>query len=53
MSKYDEINFDRTKPQYTRVFEYNRDKAVAYAHKWAFGRNPAYFDFSNIGAFLL
>ncbi len=28
---------------------YNREKAVAYAHKWAFGRNPAYYDFSKIG----
>lgn len=28
---------------------YNRDKAVAYAHKWAFGRNPAFYDFSYIG----
>ena len=28
---------------------YERDKAVAYAHKWAFGRNPAYYDFENIG----
>lgn len=28
---------------------YDRAKAVAYAHKWAFGRNPAYYDFENIG----
>lgn len=28
---------------------YEREKAVAYAHKWAFGRNPAYYDFENIG----
>ena len=28
---------------------YERGKAVAYAHKWAFGRNPAYYDFENIG----
>ena len=28
---------------------YNRDKAVAYAHKWAFGRNPVFYDFSKIG----
>ena len=28
---------------------YDRDKAVAYAHKWAYGRNPAYADFSAMG----
>ncbi|MBQ7924548.1 MAG: amidase domain-containing protein [Clostridia bacterium] len=32
-----------------RIIEYNRDKAVAYARRWAFGRNPAYYDFSYIG----
>ena len=28
---------------------YNREAAVAYARKWALGRNPAYYDFENIG----
>lgn len=28
---------------------YNRARAVAYAVKWAYGRNPAFFDFSDIG----
>lgn len=28
---------------------YNREAAVAYARKWAFSRNPAYFDFSKLG----
>ena len=28
---------------------YNRDAAVAYARRWAFSRNPAYYDFSRIG----
>ncbi len=28
---------------------YNPDNAVAYAHKWAFSRNPRYYDFQNIG----
>ena len=28
---------------------YDRGKAVAYAHTWAFGRNPRYFDFSAMG----
>ena len=29
--------------------EYNREAAVAYAKKWAYKRNPAYYDFSRIG----
>lgn len=32
----------RTKP-------YDRAKAVAYAHQWAFGRNPRYYNFDNLG----
>jgi hypothetical protein len=28
---------------------YNRQRAIEYAHKWAFARNPAYYDFSNVG----
>lgn len=28
---------------------YDREKALAYAHRWAFGRNPKYYDFSYIG----
>ena len=28
---------------------YDRKAAVDYAHKWAFSRNPAFFDFSGIG----
>ena len=28
---------------------YNRDAAVEYANTWAYARNPAYFDFSDIG----
>ena len=31
------------------VTAYDRGKAVAYAHKWAFGRNPAYYNFDKIG----
>lgn len=31
------------------VFPYNRQKAVEYAHKWAYGRNLSYYDFENIG----
>lgn len=32
-----------------RLFSYDRAAAVAYAHKWAFGRNPEYLDFSELG----
>ncbi|MDR0936003.1 MAG: amidase domain-containing protein [Oscillospiraceae bacterium] len=28
---------------------YNPANAIAYAHKWAFSRNPRYGDFSNLG----
>ena len=28
---------------------YNREKAVAYAHRWAFLRNPRYASFDEIG----
>ncbi len=31
------------------MIEYNREAAVAYARKWAFARNPKYYDFSSIG----
>lgn len=29
--------------------KYNRQAAVAYAEKWALSRNPAYFNFDNLG----
>ena len=28
---------------------YDRNAAVQYAKKWAYGRNPAFYDFSRIG----
>lgn len=28
---------------------YNRDKSIAYAHKWAYSRNPAYYNFDTLG----
>lgn len=28
---------------------YNRNAAVIYARRWALSRNPAYYDFQNIG----
>lgn len=32
-----------------RMLPYQRVAAVAYARKWALGRNPVYYDFQNIG----
>lgn len=32
-----------------RIFEYDRRAVVEYARKWAFSRNPQYYDFSGIG----
>ncbi|MBQ4111039.1 MAG: amidase domain-containing protein [Clostridia bacterium] len=29
--------------------EYNREKAVLYAHKWAYSYNPRYYKFSGLG----
>lgn len=28
---------------------YDRFAAVQYAHRWAYGRNPAFYDFSELG----
>ena len=28
---------------------YEREKSVAYAHRWAYGRNPAFYDFEELG----
>lgn len=32
-----------------QMIPYNREAAVAYAHKWAYGRNPDYYDYEEIG----
>ena len=32
-----------------RTIQYNRPEAVSYARRWALGRNPRYFDFTEIG----
>ena len=32
-----------------REVPYDRAAAVAYARRWALGRNPVYYDFENIG----
>jgi len=31
------------------IHPYDRAAAVAYAHEWAFARNPAYADFEDLG----
>ncbi len=31
------------------MIKYDRYRAVAYAHKWAYKRNPKYFNFDNLG----
>ena len=31
------------------LLPYDRTAAVAYAHRWAFGRNPAYYDYEDLG----
>ena len=28
---------------------YDRRAAVAYAHQWAYGRNPDFYDYEEIG----
>lgn len=32
-----------------QIIPYDRSAAVDYAHRWAFGRNPDYYDFEGIG----
>lgn len=32
-----------------RLTPYNRKAAVLYAHRWAYGRNPQYYDFEELG----
>lgn len=32
-----------------QIKNYERRQAVRYAEKWAYGRNPAYYDFSALG----
>ena len=29
--------------------DYNRAAAVQYAHRWAYGRNPVFYDYENLG----
>ena len=29
--------------------DYDRAAAVLYAHRWAYGRNPAFYDYEELG----
>jgi hypothetical protein len=31
------------------IRDYDRRAAVEYAHRWAYGRNPRYYDFEKLG----
>jgi hypothetical protein len=31
------------------IIEYDRNSAVLYAHRWAYSRNPAYYDYEKLG----
>ena len=33
----------------TVIFLYDREAALRYAHKWAYERNPEYYDFDGLG----
>lgn len=32
-----------------RIIPYDRQAAVRYAHRWAFGRNPKFYDYEELG----
>ena len=32
-----------------RILHYDRDAAVRYAHQWAYGRNPQYYNYDDLG----
>lgn len=40
---------DRKGLKYMKSLEYNREKAIRYAQKWAYKRNPKYYNFDKIG----
>ena len=33
----------------TVIFLYDRESALRYAHRWAYDRNPEYYDFDGLG----
>lgn len=32
-----------------RIYPYDRNAVVTYAHEWSYGRNPLFFDYENLG----
>ena len=40
---------ERGREAVPELFPYRRAEAVEYAHRWAYGRNPAYDDFEALG----
>lgn len=32
-----------------QLYPYDRSAAVLYAHQWAYGRNPRFYDYENLG----
>ena len=32
------------------LLPYDRQAAVRYAHRWAYGRNPRFYDYEELGA---
>lgn len=45
------LTFRETKSYYEdmKIREYDRQAAVEYAEKWAYGRNPDYYSYNNLG----
>lgn len=41
--------FRNETPRALVTFPYNREAAVNYAHRWAYRRNPAFYNFERIG----
>ncbi|MBA1335749.1 MAG: hypothetical protein HPY66_1376 [Firmicutes bacterium] len=41
--------FAREGDSKSRIHAYDREAAVRYAHRWALGRNPRYYDFEDLG----
>ena len=32
-----------------QLYPYDREAAVLYAHQWAYGRNPLFYDYEHLG----
>lgn len=40
---------ERREADMEHLLRYDRPAAVAYAHRWAYGRNPRYYDYERVG----